>query len=239
MRFDTHRISAYLVRELLWARHTIVDDGGDIVQLITPSGDQIRLYLIENLLQLYEMRGILDANTREDIHTLFILWCDMLLPSQGIRYRPEVFMAALMALNDDVIYAFDAYGAECFIFPVYFDGYGLERSIRYGGTIDARHLVGNWVDAHFVGVSGTWRMATFELDSKAPPADPRVTALAAHYQALGVALDATREVIKRAYRNLARLYHPDVNDDPAAHALMQKINAAYDAIQNELDSDEL
>lgn len=233
MRFDTHRISAYLVREFQWARHRVLDDGGDIVHVITPSGEHIRVYLIENVLQLYEIRGILAANTRDNVHTVFILWCDLLLPSHGVRHKPEVWMAALMALNGNVIYAFDAYGAECFVFPVYFDGCGVECSIRYGGTIDARRLMGSWVDTSFVGVGGQWRMASFESAVRTIPDDPRL----APYLVLGVETDTPLEAIKHAYRNLARRYHPDLNDDPAAHEQMQRINAAYDAILKDLDDD--
>ena len=36
------------------------------------------------------------------------------------------------------------------------------------------------------------------------------------YQILGVPPDASQDDIQRAYRKLARTYHPDVNSDPAA-----------------------
>ena len=36
------------------------------------------------------------------------------------------------------------------------------------------------------------------------------------YQILGVPRDAGQEDIQRAYRKLARTYHPDVNHDPEA-----------------------
>ena len=36
------------------------------------------------------------------------------------------------------------------------------------------------------------------------------------YQILGVPRDASQEDIQRAYRKLARTYHPDVNQDPGA-----------------------
>ena len=53
------------------------------------------------------------------------------------------------------------------------------------------------------------------------------------YEVLGVDRNASDDEIKRAYRRLARQYHPDANpDDPVAAKKMQEINAAYDQIKN-------
>ena len=53
------------------------------------------------------------------------------------------------------------------------------------------------------------------------------------YQVLGVSRDASDDEIKRAYRRLAKKYHPDVNPgDPVAAKKMQQINAAYEQIKN-------
>lgn len=53
------------------------------------------------------------------------------------------------------------------------------------------------------------------------------------YQVLGLNSSATEEEVKKAYKTLAKKYHPDVTgNDPSAAKKMQEINAAYDAIIN-------
>ncbi len=53
------------------------------------------------------------------------------------------------------------------------------------------------------------------------------------YKILGVSPDATDEEVTRAYRKLAKKYHPDLNPgDETAAEKMSEINAAYDMIKN-------
>ena len=54
-----------------------------------------------------------------------------------------------------------------------------------------------------------------------------------YYKTLGVARDASTEEIKRAYRKLARQYHPDVNPDPAAGEKFKEISTAYEVLSDD------
>lgn len=51
-----------------------------------------------------------------------------------------------------------------------------------------------------------------------------------YYQTLGVSRDADKDEIKRAYRRLARKYHPDVNREPGAEEKFKEINRAYEVL---------
>ena len=53
-----------------------------------------------------------------------------------------------------------------------------------------------------------------------------------YYEVLGVSKDATQEEIKKAYRTLAKKYHPDVSTDPNATEKFAEIQGAYDCLSD-------
>jgi hypothetical protein len=237
MRFDTHRISAFLVRQLQFAKPLleVIDDGGDLIHVRMATGQTVAIYLIESPITVYEIRGIVEANTAAGVYSLFVLWGDLFLPIEGSHYRPDDWMAALLALGGDKIYGFDPYGGDNLVFPVYFDGEGLERSVRHGTPIDVTHLNCARVQTRSPYIRGVWLMADFELAGQARERhrDPMLV----YYETLGLHRKATHAMVKRAYRHLARKYHPDVNPTPEATRRMQQINDAYERIMQALDSE--
>ncbi len=57
-----------------------------------------------------------------------------------------------------------------------------------------------------------------------------------YYEILGVDRNATAQEIKKAYKKLAKKWHPDLNKDnlKVAEAKMREINVAYDTLSNEV-----
>lgn len=52
------------------------------------------------------------------------------------------------------------------------------------------------------------------------------------YETLEVSENASADEIKKAYRKLARKFHPDVNKDPKAEEKFKEINAAYEVLSD-------
>ena len=53
-----------------------------------------------------------------------------------------------------------------------------------------------------------------------------------YYDVLGVAKNASQDEIKKAYRKLAKQYHPDINKAPDAEEKFKEINEAYEVLSD-------
>ncbi|NLE38981.1 MAG: J domain-containing protein, partial [Pirellulaceae bacterium] len=59
-----------------------------------------------------------------------------------------------------------------------------------------------------------------------------------YYKTLGVRRDASQAEIQKAYRELARKYHPDVNpEDESLKSKFQQIQAAFDVLSDQKKRD--
>ncbi|HLV34249.1 MAG TPA: J domain-containing protein [Spirillospora sp.] len=258
MRFDIHKVRTYLVNELNEAVNTVAEvrhDGTDIILVDLLSGDTVLIYLIERLMPVHEIKETLTAHTAKNLHTLFVLWGDMLLPQEDSYYLPEDWMEVLLTLYNGKIYGYDSYGPYASVFPVFFNrqGAGLEYFVTYGDAIKAAHLHCDYVHIDTRHLKGFWRVADFAErvqpnqpggetynragnGQQARPSVRRMT-LAAYFAVLGLPADADRAAVRRAYYHLARRYHPDVSDSPDSTARMQQINEAYRRIMAQFERD--
>lgn len=241
MRFYTYGVGAQLVRELETAGAVaqILHDGNDLIHLQLTSNEQVMIYLIERFIPTYEVRHIFAQNTAAGYYTLFVLWGEMLLPAEGQRYVPADWTESLLAIYRGTLYAYEIYMGHLFMIPVNFKHKGQERVTVYGDPVDVGAIHCHTVHTQRTGLNGAWKVASFDGDPatyRHHTVDADLHHLQPHYAVFDLPPSRDRVAIKRAYRKLARVYHPDVNAAPTAKIRMQQLNIAYNTIMRALDA---
>lgn len=238
VRTETYFASAALVTQLerAGAIAHVHHDGGDIIHVELATGQHVLIHLIESSIPSSEILATLEKNTRERTHTLFLFWADRLLPPHGEIHDPEDWMRPLLGLYDGHVYGYEVHGRALTIYPVAFERLGRLHRVRYGRAVEIDRLHCMTARPHTAELNGPvliayvgQRSAHHIPASEAEGHGGRVALhpLAHEYTLLGLAPGADSRAIKRAFRRLARIHHPDLNPDPAATLHMQKINDAY------------
>ncbi|MBZ0306064.1 MAG: DnaJ domain-containing protein [Anaerolineae bacterium] len=236
LRFDTHNVRAYLLWKLTPHVARLWHDDSDIVLAVLHSGEKVMFHLNERFADLHDIKTTLANDMKAGRHTLMMFWADMLLPGDGERMIPNDWMSAALALYDDKIYAFDIYARDVHVFPIYFEKQAgrYERFIRYGQEIDFANLHCQQLEVDMPTLKGTWKVASFYRRAAGQEGSPIKTevpsVLHEHYRLLKLELSASMEEIKKAYREMARQFHPDLNPDADSNEKMKKINEAYQKI---------
>lgn len=242
MRFETIVASQFIVNRLNYA-HVVdnIRDDGDIVTLILNTGQTVMLLLIERAMNISDIKHYYAENSAKGIHTLMMVWADVFLPSDGDHYVLDDWMQILTALHGDKVYAYQVAGRDAFFFPVHMKGRTLQRKIRYGTVVNYAAIGGKVVNTLNPYMPGKWYVGGFEYleqnyryyrdTDSGTDDDP----LRVHFDVLGLAGNADADTVKRAYRTLARLYHPDVNEGQDADNRMKRINIAYTKIMKDFE----
>jgi hypothetical protein len=228
MRYETYAVGHDLVRRIQQAGIAAnLHDDGDLILVQLHNGPTIALYLIERRTNFSDIQHYYTANIARGWYTLCLIQVAQLLPNHNTIYAPDDWMRLLLGLHHNQIYAYDAMGMRtAFFFPVHFYGQGATRHVRWGELIDVATL-----HAETMIYQGfEWHTASFGSGRKSPPIALPQDALQMAYTLLGLRGDEGLAEIKRAYRDMARRYHPDLNSEREALYKMKEINLAYKRI---------
>lgn len=254
MRLDTYSFRNHLIAQLESKKTgaTVHLDDGDILMISLRSGELVEIHIIERAVDIEEIHATFARNQRAEIYTLYVMWCDMVLPEDFQVYEPEDWLLTLHAIYDQKVYGYKVSGSEAVIYPVHLEKLPRrKRRAHYGkpitiadigcakNQINSQSLEGEWFIADF---NDTPLKDGYQRTYKTHDDRYRQQVGANHhlrdfYGELGLTIEADRGAVRKAYRQLAREFHPDLNSTPEATLRMQRLNEAYNKIIDWLDSE--
>ncbi|MBZ0294006.1 MAG: DnaJ domain-containing protein [Anaerolineae bacterium] len=148
--------------------------------------------------------------------------------------QPSEALQLLLNVYNNKVYVAKTTG-QVRIYPVYFDE---AWRASYGKPIDLADLSCDYTLVESVHIDGVRHIADFERSYYHADSFSGVATLQRHplqefYDVLGVTVDASEDIIKKAYRQKAHENHPDRDPSPDATHRMQQINQAYDEIMKQ------
>jgi hypothetical protein len=243
MRLDTHSARVYLVQQLEQTPgvQAIRYEDEDCIFVELKNQQSVLVHLFDREIPLTELRALYNANYEMNAHTLPMFLCHWVVPENGARFTPPDWFYAVHTLMGGKIYAYECDGIDTFIYPVQFRRQKRQHQVLYGEPINRFNLQCSTVNFQYEPLEGSWQIADFTGQPyEAPEPEPIVfdMALAPYYHILGLDYTADVTAIRQAYRQLARQYHPDVNQSSLATSLMQNINEAYQYLLRHFESNQ-
>ncbi len=218
-------------------------------------GARLYVYVIEQEPKIKDLRNVLRQNTQNGIGTLFVL-NGCLLPSHESLIKASEWQEALLRLHDGWIYAYVSSNDGIYaLTQVHFDPtpYAEEYNCWHMPnfsieSVAVRHrendasLRGQWAIGDIASVQFKRRVHHERINQRFHYATKKTQApkqreandkLDAYYQMLGIERNASEKEVKRAFRQMALRYHPDVSALPRGEAehRIKGLLEAYDYIK--------
>lgn len=223
--------------------HTTVADTKliqDFALFLKLQSHAVLLYFLKSAYTPRRLATILNRNTAANVHTLFVVDEPLVFPNSP---ADSACLAMLYNLNSSKIFAYKVIDDTVFILPTYFYWQSDARHHQFGLPVDLSSLKCYSIERVIRGEKTAWGVVGFETrqfqqrhhyqerfsfhGNYRRRISPNQKVLDRYYSVLGVDTSASLEEIRHAYRQLARLYHPDTNTSPIAKTRMQAINEAY------------
>ncbi len=194
--------------------------------------EDIMIYLLAGELSTGFIKKTLNANTRADLHTLYILAFELISEDGKTPLMSDGLRLLLQAYSGKV-YAYTTIRDAVVVFPVIVEQSRIVRE----QPVRLADLSGDFVAIESDYIMGVRNVAGFNppREQKVHVERPIENPMQMFYDVLGVSLDASLDDIKRAYRRKARKHHPDTDKTPGATERMQQINDAYSRILETLE----